>query len=568
MIRKPVICLIPGFIFLLLLLAVQKQVLICSFEIPQSIPHDNHVTLQLCKQDILNKTADCSFLNLTKIPDYLVRDLRMLDLSVNDITTISNYSFSRYPLLDELDLTINYIRSIQPLGFYSLQHLRILHLNDNELMSLSDGEVFKCLPKLSHLYLTYCNLDYVPNNLFSYLPELQHVWLDNNNISSVKIPTCSSKVLRTIRLSFNYIHQLTPETFEVSCKCDSIHLTGNDLQTIDPSTVASLHARFLAVSMQIRTRDTWNNFFTGISRSSISEMAVLGENALENATEGFFAPLQNHYLRRLDLSFNSIPILYPGTFANLTRVTSLVLVLNHIKYIEPEHFAQMKDLRSIDLNTNRILSINDRKSKWANNLQSLNLFGNQLTTLDSYAFYGLENLTYIDLGRNYKLYVINITAFTGLINLKEIRLLNCGLQKISLLTPNLKSFSMSYSDQFQGPFQHGRIFKDTQLLEVIELTESLSSVTLRSLEGDLLFSGLQKLKYLYISNNRFNFGFPTGTFRNMSSLEELFMNSSLIKYIELDIFTGLTSLRVLDLQDNEIAQLPQLTSLYNTEPLS
>ena len=562
MIRKTMVCLIIGFIFLLLLLSVQEQVLICSFEIYQSIPHDNHVTVQLCTQDILNKTADCRSLQLTKIPDDLVQDLRVLDLGDNGIATVSNYSFSRYNLLNKLELTSNKLRSIQPLGFYSLQHLRELYLDHNELMSLSDGEVFKWLPKLSHLDLSYCHLEYVPDNLFSYLPELQHVSLNSNNIGSVKIPSCSSKVLEMIYLQNNCIHQLTPETFEVSCKSDSIYLTENDLQTIDPSTVASLHVRYLTVSMQIRTIDTWHKLFTGISRSNISDIFILGKNALENAPEGFFAPLHNHYLWNLDLSLNHIPTLNEGTFANLTRVINLVLMKNDIKNIEPEHFAQMKGLRYINLNHNLIISINEHKSRWVNNLQSLSLIGNKLTTLDSYAFYGLENLTNIDLKENLELSVINITAFTGLIILKEIKLLACNLQKLTLFAQLLNSFSTSYSKRLQGPFRHGKIFKDTQSLEVIEITYSLDSGNLPS-----LFAGLQNLKRLYLSHNYFSYGFPTGPFRNLSSLEELFMNSSIITFIQMDVFIGLTSLRVLDLGDNEIIHLPYLTSLHNLQNL-
>ena len=566
MIRKPVICLITGFVSLLLLLSMQQEVLICSLKIYRSIPNDDHVTLKSCKQDISKKRADCRYLQLKKIPEDLVRDLRILDLSNNGIATVFNYSFSRYHLLNELHLASNKLRSIQPLGFYSLQHLRTLYLQDNELMYLSNGEVFKWLPKLSFLDLSNCHLEYVPSNLFLYLPEIQDVWLYSNNISSVKIPSCSSKVLQTINLFSNDIHQLTPETFEVSCKSDSIYLTGNDLQTIDPGTVASLHVRYLSLSMQIRTRDTWNNLFTGISRSNITELFIMGMNALENATEGFFAPLQNHYLRRLDLGFNDIHTLHQGTFANLTRVGSLVLAANFLKNIEPEHFTKMKDLRSINLNQNMIISINDRKSKWANNLQTLSLMWNRLTILDSYAFYGLENLTFIDLKQNYELSVIYITAFTGLVNLKEIRLLDCSLQEISLFALHLKSFSTSYSNRLKNPFRRGNIFKDTQSLEVIEITYSLQSFDLISFDRNL-FAGLESLRRLYISYNNFDFGFYSDTFRNLSSLEELFINSSAIRFIAMGVFTGLTSLRVLDLRNNEIVHLPQFTSLYNLQNL-
>ena len=561
------ICLITGFVFRLLLLSMKQEVLICSLKIYHSIPNDDHVTLHSCYQDISKKSADCGSLQLRQIPKGLVRDLRILYLSNNGIATVLNYSFTRYHLLNELYLASNKLRSIEPLGFYSLQHLRTLDLYGNELMSLSNGEVFKWLPRLSLLDLIDCHLEYVPNNLFSYLPEIQEVWLNFNNINSVKIPSCSSKVLRWISLSSNDIHQLTPETFEVSCKSDSIDLTTNDLQTIDPGTVASLHVRHLAVSIQIRTRDTCYKLFTGISRSNITELSM-EIHALENATEDFFAPLQNHYLRRLYLRLHDIHTLHQGTFANLTRVASLVLWGNFLQNIEPEHFTQMKDLRSISLPANKIISINVRQSRWANNLQSLNLIGNRLTVLDSYAFYGLENLTFIDLRENNELSVIYITAFTGLINLKEIRLLGCNLKEISLFARHLKSFSTSYSkDRFRRPFMQGKIFKDTQSLEVIEITHSLDSADLRSYEGDLLFAGLESLRCLYISYNNFDDGFYPDTFRNLSSLEELFINSSVIRFIGMDVFTGLTSLRVLDLRNNEIVHLPQFTSLYNLQNL-
>ena len=563
MIRNPVICLITGFVFRLLLLSMQQNILICSLKTYHSIPNDDHVTLKSCKQDISKKSADCRSLQLRKIPEDLVRDLRILDLSDNGIATVFNYSFSRYHLLNELNLASNKLRSIEPLGFYSLQHLRTLFIDDNELMSLSNGEVFKWLPRLSLLDLSNCHLEYVPNNLFSYLPKIQDVWLQSNNISSVKIPSCSSKVLRNIFLNSNDIHQLTPETFEVSCRSDSIYLTHNDLHTIDPGTVASLHVRYLSLRIQVRTRDTWNKLFTGISWSNITEISIFGINALKNATEGFFAPLKNHYLRLLDLSFNRIPTLYQGIFANLTRVTRLVLFANSLKNIEPEHFTHMKDLRSIDLDYNEIISINEGKSRWANNLQSLSLSGNSLTTLDSYAFYGLENLTYIDLEENFELSVIDITAFTGLVNLKEIRLLGCNLQKISLFARHLKYFFASYSNRIFSPFLRGDlIFKDTQSLEVIEITNSLDSIPRD------LFAGLENLKRLDISYNYFDIGIKYADyFRNLSSLEELFINSSLIRYITSDVFTGLTSLQELDLRDNEIVRLPHLTSLYNLQYL-
>ena len=47
----------------------------------------------------------------------------------------------------------------------------------------------------------------------------------------------------------------------------------------------------------------------------------------------------------------------------------------------------------------------------------------------------------------------------------------------------------------------------------------------------------------------------------------IFFGTYGITYIEREVFTGLTSLRVLDLRDNEIAQFPELSSLYNLQIL-
>ena len=98
------------------------------------------------------------------------------------------------------------------------------------------------------------------------------------------------------------------------------------------------------MSRQILADETWERLFTGISRSSISDLNIT-RKALNNIPKGFFEPLHNHFLSRLDLSGNTITVLDRLSFANLTRVVDFVLLLNRIKFVEPEHFAEMKYLR-------------------------------------------------------------------------------------------------------------------------------------------------------------------------------------------------------------------------------
>ena len=181
-----------------------------------------------------------------------------------------------------------------------------------------------------------------------------------------------------------------------------------------------------------------------------------------------------------------------------------------------------------------------------------------MTELDPYAFYGLENVSYINLMDNVYLSVLNITSLSGLTNLKRIRLTYCNLNKLSLYNPLLKSFSISTGYHYfgGGPFTDGNIFQDTKELEEILIRGSLETSDLESSRGGFLFTGLTSLQFLFLSNNDFHWTLPDGIFRGLLSLEELYMNSTRISFIEKKLFAGLISLRLLVLRHNEIKDLP------------
>ena len=556
---------ISSFLFQLLWISMYNVVSISSTTLPQSI------TPKVCTQHIYDKSADCHSLGLKLIPDSLARDLRTLDLHSNVLSILLNNSFMRYPFLTRLDLSENQLNSIQELAFFSLRHMQKLDLKYNKLVSLNNGVGFKWLSELSYLDLSRCHLNSVPDKILSYLPKLRYLLLDYNNITSVNLTFCGRKIL-DLSLRHNRIQNLTSKSFVLKCKCYRLILDSNCIRTIDSSTVESLPVRHLFLNYQTHhglTRDTWNNLFTGFSRS-VSIGLFIGGNALRDIPEGFFVPLHNrdHYIMHLDLNFNGVTAINQSSFMNLPRVNSLVLTGNSIKNIEPEYFAHMKGLGFLYLISTRTTSINKHNYKWANKLSYLDLSGNLFTELNPYAFHGLVNLT-ISLSMNFNFYlrVINISSFLGLNNLKELGLRDCPLQKVYLYIPSLKLIYLSnlYQSLKVEPFTH--LFQHTQGLEVIEIERLLSNVDLENW-GHSLFGGLTNLRLLYLSYNDFGSNvIPVRTFRDLLSLQELYVNSSGISRLETNHFIGLTSLRLLDLRRNQIKHLPLLTHLYNLQYL-
>ncbi|XP_077992142.1 slit homolog 2 protein-like [Glandiceps talaboti] len=99
--------------------------------------------------------------NLKSIPDLsYLKNLVTVDLSNNNIKTITNTTFTNLPKLSTLILSYNHIGCIPPGTFQGLHALRILSLHGNDISTLPEGS-FADLSSLSHIALganpLYCD---------------------------------------------------------------------------------------------------------------------------------------------------------------------------------------------------------------------------------------------------------------------------------------------------------------------------------------------------------------------------------------------------------------------------
>uniref|UniRef100_A0A665WF37 Slit homolog 2 (Drosophila) n=1 Tax=Echeneis naucrates TaxID=173247 RepID=A0A665WF37_ECHNA len=108
----------------------------------------------------LDTVVRCSNKGLTTLPKGLPKETTELDLSNNQISTLSNHSLSNMSELLTLILSYNRLRCIPVRAFDGLRSLRLLSLHGNDISLIPEG-AFKDLSSLSHLALganpLYCD---------------------------------------------------------------------------------------------------------------------------------------------------------------------------------------------------------------------------------------------------------------------------------------------------------------------------------------------------------------------------------------------------------------------------
>ena len=96
--------------------------------------HGKHAPRIACK--MYNLTVyDCSWRHLDSFPKFLQKRITVLDLSANDIVTVTSNSFHGHPELEKIALRSNYIDEIHRLAFSGLHNLTILWLLTTQLDS-------------------------------------------------------------------------------------------------------------------------------------------------------------------------------------------------------------------------------------------------------------------------------------------------------------------------------------------------------------------------------------------------------------------------------------------------
>lgn len=114
-----------------------------------------------------------------------LRDLTVLSLSHNYLTSLDPNLFSNTPFLSKLDLSWNNLK-LECIHFERLKNLKFLDLSQNKFETIED-EVFSSLSALEVLNLSYCKINWVCPSAFHGLLNLKKLNIQGNSVSSVPL---------------------------------------------------------------------------------------------------------------------------------------------------------------------------------------------------------------------------------------------------------------------------------------------------------------------------------------------------------------------------------------------
>ncbi|XP_041461444.1 toll-like receptor 3 [Lytechinus variegatus] len=544
-----------------LLLHVSIILIQCS----QSLATQVNLGPRRCHEDLKEKTAMCGDMGFNSVPQHLPDGIEVLQLENNNISSLLNSSFTRYPLIAKLDLSTNHINVIENAAFHPLKNLLRLDLSWNPLYVFQGTGIFKYTRNLSYLDMSNSFVKSIPYDMLAWSPKLDTLNLGFTLLTIINLSSCGR--VKTVDLTDNLITNLTVNTFNFSCNTDTLKIYGNYIRSVDPKVIASLHVKSLRFKSDTITTKTLSSIFRGISNSSIKSFKISDGININFSSPGLFDPLRDCSLENLDLSLNGIRSLSPYIFSNLTSVRKFILAYNDIIAVQPEFFFGMQMLRVLDMTNTQLKRIDKQVIpwSWSLGLSELCLPNNQFTAIYRDMFTWLHNLTNLNLSSNKLLTYIEEGSFIDLKTIEVIDLSDCKIMKFhSIEVPNLKSLYLNNMIGLWLFFGHLRPFKRLHLLEHLEMTNvEISNDDLWDPGMNTsLFDGLFNLKTLNLSKSQLsnlhgdhNPDLPPEVLRQLSVLQILSLEDCDLSDLHPEAFSGLESLQMLILRNNNLEKL-------------
>ncbi|XP_033127549.1 uncharacterized protein LOC117125212 [Anneissia japonica] len=185
-------------------------------------------------------------------------------------------------------------------------------------------------------------------------------------------------------------------------------------------------------------------------------------------------------------------------------------------------------------------------------LQRLNLKGNRIRNISACNFYGLGNLTFLDLSEN-RITSICDFSFRSLTSLKELHLQINDIKNINRNhfkgLANLQVLNISGNDISKMDKES---FVD--MLNLRKLILRRNAIEMETLQL-VNFGRLKKLKVLDLMNNRLK---KVAGFEEMSSLQELYMGDNYVRKLGGSSFRGLNRLTILCLRNNRLMSIDHI----------
>ncbi|XP_058975198.1 protein artichoke-like [Musca domestica] len=353
-------------------------------------------------------------------------DIRTLTLSRNVIRELPTGSFQMFSNLRSLDLSGNSLAVISADIFQGLEtSLNELKLAQNRLTGL--GNTPWALTELRSLDLSHNNLAEIPKNILEGLQNLQYLNLSGNH-HLTPIPAALIRPLARLQIvdfSFCSMKQLSGDLFLTLQDLKHIYLNDNNIQEINDGTFMDL--------WNITSIDLSNNQITSIRPGAFVNVMSLQKLSLRgNQLSAFKGEFFNTGtgIEELDISNNHLSYLFPSSFRIHPRLRMILAANNKFSFFPAELISSLQFLEHVDLSQNQLKTIEELDFARLPRLRVLKVAHNQLDMLSEMAFHNSTQLQVLDFSNN-NLDRIGERTFEGLIRLESLNLENNKLNELA-----------------------------------------------------------------------------------------------------------------------------------------
>ncbi|XP_073411993.1 transforming growth factor beta activator LRRC32-like [Dendrobates tinctorius] len=342
--------------------------------------------------------------------------------------------------------------------------------------------------------------------------------------------------LKTLDLSYNLVQELTHISISNLLNLENFNIEHNHLETIENG---ALDALLRLQSLNLASNRLHKHYLSnkGIfgSLQSLKRLNLAHNNLDSDMVHCYLSNITS--LVNLDLSWNTIAILFSKMFDGVPRLVELNLSNNYIAEIDGGTFDSLRHLRALDLAKNAITCISSFDLP---QLHLLNLSSNSLRfflSQNSQKFYQLRNL---DLSKN------NLVRFPILPKINMVQHLNLSRNNIV----ELSILSSETEENLEMTSWHDTI----SYLDLLSNVENITSHLTNIMDLDLSYNHLTSIPWQFLSY--------IGSLQNVNMAENCLQDMSGAFYYEMShenrtsSITALRTLKTLDIHGNFITYIP------------
>ncbi|KAL7636135.1 UNVERIFIED_CONTAM: hypothetical protein RMT77_012892 [Armadillidium vulgare] len=359
--------------------------------------------------------------------------------------------------------------------------------------SLTLGPIFRGLPNLEEIHVTYSNVPALGEHSFWGLRKLSVLNISYNSITALRPANFRGpEALNVLDLSHNNIESTPSAVFRHTKYLKVLNLSNNRMPELVPKM-------FFGLS-QLETLDLSCNPLGDLPYDRFTDIQNLkefkcGNCGLLDINQKLFKELQ--HLKFLDLCNNRLTVVPPINF--IYSLSTLKLNGNHISLIKREEF-KSPSLHELHISHNRISSIEENAFE-NSSLKYLDLSYNRLNVLESQIIDPiLLVLKYLSLSGN-SLHMDQLKEI--LPKARQLRHLNIGDLGLTRLPPDILRRSrnlriLNISSNYLSKFPHELLYS-TPNLQMLDL----SANSFRGLSQHVVtaFSSMSSLTEIHLERN-------------------------------------------------------------------